>query len=103
MAEADRSILHRAVITEARRRSIKAVKRRYQAQGLKVHHFSLREIVAAANDYLRDHPELIAEAAEVVERWRAEGFFGRRLAAAQAIQNLLGQRAKISNEIMERS
>ena len=79
MAEADRSILQRAVITEARRRSIKAVKRQYQARGLKLHHYSLRDYVVAGNEYLRAHPELIAEAVEVVERWRVEGFFGKRL------------------------
>jgi len=86
MAEADQSILQRAVITEARRRAIKAVKRQYQAQGLKPHHVAHREIVAAANEYLREHRELIPEAADVVERWRVDGFFGKRLRDAQNLK-----------------
>ena len=28
-----------------------------------------------ANEYLATHPELIAEAKPIVERWRAEGMF----------------------------
>ena len=45
-------------------------------------HVPHREIVAAANVYLRDHrEELITEAKEVVERWAREGFFGKRCAA----------------------
>ena len=49
----------------ARLAAIKAVKRDMQAQGLKPVHIERRIIVSAANDYLRDHPELIevAEAA----------------------------------------
>ena len=38
-----------------------------------------REIIAAADAYLADHrAELIAEATPIVERWQAEGFFGKR-------------------------
>jgi len=59
-------------------RAVKAVKRQYQARGLKVHHFARREIVIAANESLREHHELITEAAVVVEQWRKEGFFGKR-------------------------
>ena len=33
-----------------------------------------------AKDYLVAHPELIAEAKPIVERWRREGFFGKRAA-----------------------
>ena len=39
---------------------------------------SLREIVVAADEYLPHHPELIAEAKEIVDRWHAEGMFGPR-------------------------
>ena len=62
----------------ARRSAVKAVKRQFQAQGLKLHRMAHREIVAAANDYLANHPELIAEAKETVLRWQAEGVFGKR-------------------------
>ena len=94
MAEADRSILQRAVITEARRQARKAVKRQSQARGLKPN-----VIGRAADEYLREHRELIAEAANV-ERIRAEGAFGKRLAA---IQNPLEKRAEIGSEIREGS
>jgi len=58
---------------------MKITKRRLQAQGLKVSHYPLRELRARAEAYLSDHrEELIAEAKQTVERWRAEGFFGRR-------------------------
>jgi hypothetical protein len=33
-----------------------------------------------AKDYLAAHPELIAEAKPIVERWRKEGFLGKRAA-----------------------
>ena len=76
MAEADRSILQRAVITEARRRAIKAVKVRYRGQGLKPQNVALRVIVSEADEYLREHRELIAEAAAVVEQGELKGFSG---------------------------
>jgi hypothetical protein len=58
---------------------MKITKRRLQAQGLKVSHYPLRELRARAEAYLSDHrEELIAEVKQTVERWRAEGFFGRR-------------------------
>jgi hypothetical protein len=37
-----------------------------------------REISAAADEYLANHPELINEAKGVVDRWHAEGVFGKR-------------------------
>jgi hypothetical protein len=68
-----------AVMVLARQRAIKAVKRQFQARGLRPHHTSHREIIAAADAYLADHrAELIAEATPIVERWQAEGFFGKR-------------------------
>ena len=41
-----------------------------------------REIVAIAEEYLAEHPELIAEAKETALRWAAKGFFGKRAALA---------------------
>jgi hypothetical protein len=52
----------------ARQAARKAVKRQFQAQGLKVSHMQARVIAAAANDYLRDHPELLEQAAETVRK-----------------------------------
>ena len=63
-----------AVMVLARQSAVKAVRRQFQAQGVKLH----REISAAANDYLANHPELIAEAKVTVLRWQAEGVFGPR-------------------------
>jgi hypothetical protein len=68
-----------AVMVLARRSAIKAVKRQFQAKGVKLQRMAHREIVAAANDYLAEHrAELIAEAKETVLRWQADGVFGKR-------------------------
>ena len=76
----------RAVICLAQQRAIAEVKREIQRQGRrKLSHVAHREIVAAARDYLAGHPELIAEAKPIVERWAAEGFFGKR--AALSVQH----------------
>ena len=50
----------------ARYAAIKAVKRDLQARGLKPHYLKSAAINAAADAYLRMHPELIVEAAERV-------------------------------------
>jgi len=96
----------RAVATVAQQGAIRVVKRQLQMRGLKPQYISRREIVAAANEYLRDHTsiraELIAEAREIVREWEAGGFFGKR-AAAQVIRNRVEQRAEIDNEIREGS
>ena len=74
-----RASMGAAVMVLARQRAIKAVKRGLQARGLRPHHMPHREIIAAADAYLADHrAELIAEATPIVERWWAEGFFGKR-------------------------
>ncbi len=73
-----RARMGREVVTEARRRAIKATKRELQAQGHKFQHMSRRDIVLAAEEYLAKHPELIAETKEIIERWKAEGVFGPR-------------------------
>ena len=91
MAEANASVhqaqvratMRAATITLARRQAIKATKAELQAQGLRPSHIAHSKIVARANEYLLDHrEELIAEAKQTVERWRVEGFFGKRAQAA---------------------
>src|SRR5271163_1924145 len=78
-AEANPSLrLRAAVVTIARQQAIKVVKRQYQVQGLEVRQFSRRDYIVAAKESLREHPELIAQAAKVVEQWRLEGFCGKR-------------------------
>ena len=67
-----------AVMVLARRNAIKAAKRQFMARGVKLQRMSHREISAAADEYLANHPELIAEAKETVVRWHAEGVFGKR-------------------------
>jgi hypothetical protein len=74
-----RASMGMAVNVLARQAAMKAAKRQFQARGLRPHHTSHREIIAAADAYLADHrAELIAEATPIVERWQAEGFFGKR-------------------------
>jgi hypothetical protein len=75
---AQRACMSRAVRVEAMRRAIAATKRAYQAQGVKITHLPYRQIVAAAEGYFAEHPELIAEAKEIVDQWHAEGVFGPR-------------------------
>ena len=59
--------------------AINAVKQQLRRQGRKLGDFSHREIVLAAEKYLAAHrAELIAEVMPIVERWRAEGVFGKR-------------------------
>ena len=96
MAEANRSLRHAqlrarmgvAVVTLARQRATTRVKEQFRARGLKVAHMSHREIVVAAEEYLAEHPELIAEAKPVVWKWFAQGMFGKRaVRAAQSVRN----------------
>jgi hypothetical protein len=68
-----------AIVTLARQRAIREVKREFQRQGLKCNRMAHREIVAVAEEYLAKHrAELIREASETVDQWLAEGFFGKR-------------------------
>ena len=102
MAEADhiladaqlRARMGVAVMTLARQRATTQVKEQFRAQGLRVAHMSHREIVVAAEEYLAEHPELIADAKPTVLRWFAEGVFGKR--AAQSVRNH-SPRAKPTN------
>jgi hypothetical protein len=74
-----RASMGMAVNVLARQAALKAAKAKLQAQGLRPTHFSHRELVVRADAYLDQHrEELIAEATPIVERWRAEGFFGKR-------------------------
>jgi hypothetical protein len=75
-----RASMSRAAITLAHREAEKAVKRGLAAQGIKPQLIAKREIVAMAQAYLAQHPELIDEARPVIEQWAAEGFFGKRAA-----------------------
>jgi hypothetical protein len=63
-----RLLKHRlAVATLARQAAVKAVKRQLQAQGIKVHSLSAKDIRALADDYLGQHRErLVAEAKQIV-------------------------------------
>ena len=88
----------RAVMVLARQKAIKAVKRQIRDRGLKPQYMALREILVVANDYLANHPELVAEAKETVLRWHAEGMFGPRggirTRAHRATLNTHAQEAK---------
>jgi hypothetical protein len=56
-------------------------KRQLQAQGFRPTHFSHRDLLIKADEYLAAHrAELIAEAKATVERWARDGFFGKRCA-----------------------
>lgn len=74
-----RARMSMAVSVPARQRAIGEVKLALQRQGRrKLCQIARREIVAMANEYLAEHPELISEAKPIVEQWAAEGFFGKR-------------------------
>ena len=67
-----------AINVLARHRALNLTKAQLRSAGLKVSHFSRRDLVVRAEAYLAQHrEELIAEAKVVVERWQAHGFFGR--------------------------
>ena len=53
-----------AVMTLARYYARQAVKRELYAQGIKLMHVESCEITRAANQYIEDHPEIIALATE---------------------------------------
>jgi hypothetical protein len=56
--------LRHAAIVLAQQYAIKETKRAMQARGIRPHCVAMREIRAAADDYIRAHPELIAQMAE---------------------------------------
>jgi hypothetical protein len=53
-----------AEMTIARYYAREAIKRELQAQGFKLAHYEACEITRKANQYIDDHPELIAFASE---------------------------------------
>jgi hypothetical protein len=68
-----------ATNTLTRQRAMKAAKAKLQAQVLRVSQFSHRDLVIRADAYLAEHrEELFAEAEADVERWRLQGFLGKR-------------------------
>jgi hypothetical protein len=56
--------MYGAVMTLARWEARKEIKRRLYAKGIKLAHVESREITIAANQYVEDHPEVIALATE---------------------------------------
>ena len=53
-----------AVMTLARYEARQIIKRQLYAKGIKLAHVESREITIAANQYVEDHPEVIALATE---------------------------------------
>ena len=92
MAQAKRSVYEAqlrasmisGVVTIARLLARDVVERQLRDKGLRVSHFSAKEISILAEEYFAQHPELINEAAIVVERLRVKGYLGKR---AQAVRN----------------
>jgi len=86
MAEANRSLQQIAAIrittaarVLARLRARHKVKDQLRKQGLKVSHYSARDITAMACEYLIKHwSELMPPAIETIERWTLAGKFGKR-------------------------
>ena len=75
--QAQRQSMNRAVRVLAVQAAKQAVKRAIQARGQrKLASFAAREITSAVEEYVVEHPELIAEAKETVLRRHAEGVFG---------------------------
>jgi hypothetical protein len=71
--------MDRAVVVLARRMALKKVEMMLKARGLKPQRMERKIIVATADAYLVKHRnELINEAKEVVDRWHAEGRFGKK-------------------------
>jgi hypothetical protein len=59
-----RVVVTGAVMTIARYHAREAIKRELKAQGIKLAHVEAGEITVAANQYIDDHPEIIAFATE---------------------------------------
>jgi hypothetical protein len=63
----------------AQLRARHAVKRKLQAQGLKVSHYSARDICVLANKYLNEHrAELVPDAIAQAKRMILSGAMGKR-------------------------
>jgi hypothetical protein len=93
--QAQLRVMRAGVMVLAQRSAIKAVKQQFRAKGLKLQRMAHREVVAAANHYLTQHrAALINYAKEIVDRWHAEGVFGKR----GGIRNPVRQRSNIHSE-----
>ena len=76
-----------ATCTLAHHRATEAVKQALRARGLRVSNYSHRELGLLAIEYAkRNGEELMNDAAETIDRWHSEGFFGKR---AQAFGQLV--------------
>ena len=68
MAETNGSLSHSFVIAVlAKQAAIKAVKQDMQSRGVKLSYVSPKDIRIVAQEYLTAHPELLAQAAELIE------------------------------------
>ena len=68
--------------TIAHHRATEAVKQALRERGLRPQQYSHRGLGLLATEYAKRHGEdLINDAAETIERWRTEGFFGKRAMA----------------------
>ena len=77
-----------ATLVLARLKAIKAAKHTLRAQGHKPDRMRRYEIAEVGEAYLGAHrAELLADATVIVERWQAEGFFGKRAKLTSDAQN----------------
>ena len=89
-----------AACTLAHHRATEAVKAALRARGLRVTEYSHRELGLLAVEYAKRHgPELLNDAAETIERWRTEGFFGKRAQACFVQPLALANRSMGMHEI----
>jgi hypothetical protein len=80
-----------AIIGLARQEAVGAVKRELHRQRQRrLHSTSRRELTILADEYIAGTGPT-AEAKEIVERWRCEGFFGKRAMRAAAANELLAK------------
>ncbi len=97
-----------ATMTLAHRNAREAVKQQLRAQGLQLAQFSARDISLLAEAYLdqQHHFELLAEAKAIVERWMAEGFFGKRAQRAwletESVRKATGLRTLTDQQAAQR-
>jgi hypothetical protein len=86
-AEANLSLLRQhATVILARQAAMRIVKRQIKAQGrVKLSTLSAATLTRIANDYLREHPELLAEAAADPIVQNSGNSFKRRRPAAQGL------------------
>ena len=74
-----RATMIQATRTIALQRALGLTKLRLRAKGFRVSDYTRRELVTHAEQYLAAHrEELIAEAKQIAEQWRRNGFLGKR-------------------------